>query len=117
MIEIKLPIRLVSEANNTDHWRVKHNRNKKIKLMLKKYWPKDLHVKFPCKITLTRVAPRQLDDDNLVFCFKFVRDEISDYLIPGMARGRADGGTRLEYLYKQRKGEPKEYGLIIRLLF
>lgn len=60
-------------------------------------------VKLPCKIGLTRLSTRKLDDDNLVGAFKWIRDEIADCLIPGQAKGRADGDQRLSWEYRQQK--------------
>lgn len=114
MIEIRVPIRLVSEANNTDHWRVKHKRKKKIKELLDLYWPKDFDVVLPCTIELIRVAPRRLDFDNLVNSMKGVRDYCADKLSPGLQAGRADDDERMTWRYSQERGNPREYGLIIR---
>ena len=117
MIEIRVPIRLVSEANNTDHWRVKHKRKKKIRDMLDTYWPKDFDIVLPCTIELIRVAPRKLDFDNLVNAQKAVRDYVADKFIPDLQAGRADDDDRMTWRYSQEKGKPKEYGLIIRMSF
>lgn len=68
----------------------------------------------PCRITLTRIAPRELDFDNLAYCLKNPIDIISDWLIPGLAPGRADGDSRLKFDLKQEKRKPKEYGLEIK---
>ena len=114
MIEISVPIRLVSEANNMDHWRVKHKRKKNIRCMLDAFWPKDFDVVLPCSIELIRVAPRQLDFDNLVNAQKTVRDYVADKLKPNLQAGRADDDARMTWRYSQEKGKPKEYCLIIR---
>ena len=116
MIEIKVPVRLISEANNTVHWRVKHKRKKAIKAMLEQYWTKE-KVKLPCEIELVRVAPRRCDGDNNIFSMKFCRDFVADKIIPGLQPGRADDDDRIKWEYSQEKGAPREYGLIIRLTF
>lgn len=113
MFEVKIPIRLVSEANMSDHWTKKHARKKKIRLLLLSYLPDLSKCHLPCKVVLTRIAPRKLDDDNLRTAFKFLRDEIADKLIPGKAPGRADDDERIEWCYDQVKGDPKEYGIHI----
>lgn len=114
MIEITLPLKLVSEANNRDHWRTKHKRNKKIASMLMAYWPKE-EIALPCKITIIRVGPRRLDWDNNISASKFLIDEISNKLLPGLARGRADGDDRLTWSCKQQRGGPREYSVIINI--
>ena len=114
MIEIKVPYRLQS-PNVKEHWSKTHKRNKKIRSLLLSYLPDLSNCQLPCNVTLTRVGPRSLDHDNLVYAFKFIVDEISDKLIPGLARGRADGLGNIEFEYKQRKGNPKEYAIIVRI--
>jgi hypothetical protein len=61
------------------------------------------------------VAPRSLDDDNLVTGLKTVRDTIADLLIPWLKPGRADEDGRILFEYCQKRGDPKEYGLMIEI--
>ena len=111
-IELKIPLRLVSEANLCCHWTKKHKRKKKIAALLLCYWPKEKIV-LPCTVTLTRVAPRMLDFDNLVHANKHLFDKICDLLRPGLAPGQADNTDLIEVVYKQEKGKPKEYAVKI----
>lgn len=113
-IEIKIPIRLISEANNTDHWRVKHKRKKKIQALLLTYWP-DESIELPCTVTMTRIAPRELDYDNLVYANKALFDSICGKLRPGFLPGRADRTDLIKPIYLQEKGEPKEYSVKIKV--
>ena len=115
-IEIKIPIRLVSEANISDHWTKKHKRKQKVRILLLSYLPDLSNCHLPCKVVLTRIAPRKLDDDNLRTAFKFVRDVLADKLIPGKAAGRADDDERIEWCYEQLKGNPKEYAIKIIII-
>jgi hypothetical protein len=57
-------------------------------------------------IELTRVAPRQLDDDNLRGALKACRDGITDAL--GL---RDDSDPRLVWSYSQARGKPREYAV------
>ena len=50
------------------------------------------------QITLTRIAPRTLDDDNLAAGFKATRDRVADWL------GVDDGDKRLTWRYAQERG-------------
>ena len=105
MIAIELPLRLVSEANIRCHWsirarRVKAHRNAAIAV------PK---AALPCVVTLTRIAPRKLDDDNLRSACKGVRDGISDRL------GVADNDPRITWAYGQEKGKPKQYAVRVEI--
>jgi hypothetical protein len=60
-------------------------------------------------ITLTRIAPRKLDTDNLVSACKGVRDGIADTL------GVDDGDERITWKYAQRKGKPKQYAVEVEV--
>ena len=62
-------------------------------------------------ILLTRVAPRSLDKgDNLPYSMKWVRDGIT----AGMGEPD-DNADHLEWVYFQRKGKPKEYGVEVQI--
>lgn len=118
LIEIVLPIKTVSELNCSEHWTVKYKRHKQqqffTRLAMKKYLP----IQLPCLIILTRLSPRHLDGDNLVGSFKYIRDEISECLLPEKAKtyinkkgrvqqikGRADDDERLTWEYNQEKSK------------
>jgi hypothetical protein len=114
--EYIIPIRIVSEANVMEHWRKKHKRKQQQKLMINfsLYGHKILP---PCKVILTRIAPRRLDDeDNLRMALKAAKDFVADLLIPGMAPGRADGMEWISWEFKQEKGKVREYALKIELI-
>jgi len=90
-IELTLPIRTVSEANNFDPWQKKHKRHKAQKrtvffalVNLKRY------ITLPCTITFVRYAPKPLDKhDNLPMSLKWICDstcaEITGEHRPGLA--------------------------------
>ena len=100
-----LPIRTVSEANSTEHWRKKNNRHKAQKLWIKTYFQNEpLDVDLPIHVKLTRCAPYMLDKhDNLPMSFKWIFDEICSKLIPGKAPGRADDSDLITVEYDQVK--------------
>jgi hypothetical protein len=121
---------LASEANlSREHWTIKKKRHDAQQFLIDSYMNHKvftLHTTcsintiepeewLPCRITLARIAPRSLDEDNLLYSLKWVRDAISDNLIPGLAKGRADGDKRLEFKYNQEKGRPREYALKIEI--
>jgi len=107
-----IPIRLVSEANNHDHWAKKYSRQKKLQQRIKLEW---LHlrpdIKLPCEIHLIRHGLKNLDDDNLVHCFKGIRDTLASCITPGLAPGQADSNTQIQWIYSQKIS--KTYGLQI----
>lgn len=66
-------------------------------------------LKAPITITLTRVASRKLDDDNLAHAFKAVRDGVADWLTID------DGDPILQWRYAQRRGLPKQEAVEIAI--
>lgn len=111
MITVTLPLRLVSEANRRDHWTVKAKRARDqrtaVYMML---WHKVTeHREYkasPLTVTITRIAPRRLDDDNAVSSAKAVRDGIADAL------WMDDRDDRVTWVYAQERGK---YGLRIEI--
>lgn len=109
-----LPIHLTAVAHSRLHWtRIKKIYDSQALLVNSGLKAQMFDFKPPAKITLTRIAPRELDYDNLVTAFKHIRDIVADTLIPGLAKGRADGDPRLTWSYTQHKGKPKEYAIRI----
>ena len=112
-----VPIRLISEANVREHWSKKHRRKKKQREVIGYFLNSLEKPKLPCRIVLTRIAPRKLDYDNLVFAQKQVLDVLCDWLIPGLAPGRADGRDEIKGVeYRQERGAPREYALKIEII-
>jgi len=89
------------------HWRVRAARVKREREMgvrLVRMYKK--HPAPPWILTITRVAPRALDDDNLAYACKAIRDGIAEAL--GF---RNDADWQLVWRYAQRKGKPREYAI------
>lgn len=106
MICLLLGIRIESEANGREHWRPKAARAKLQRFQAHNVISKasrHVTVGTPATITLTRIAPRKLDSDNLAGGFKAARDGIADWLEID------DGDDRLTWVYGQRKGAPGQY--------
>jgi len=111
-MKIKIPNLKTVSPNLKEHWGKSSKRHSDQRLLLRCFLK--MHLKpeiLPCTITLTRIAPRQLDYDNLVTSFKHCRDTIADMLIPGLAFGRADGDARITWNYEQRRDKAREYGV------
>lgn len=105
MIDWHLKIATVSEMNCTDAWPERHARAKAQKQLIFAQWRSEKpNITLPCEITLTRISPRELDEDNLPPAFKFIRDALASLIIPGLAPGRADGDKRIKWRYAQEKG-------------
>jgi len=87
MFQITIPIRLVNETNQREHWAVKAKRSKQQRYAAAAYLrtsstgylaPKI--PSFPCVITITRIGKRKMDSDNLAISAKHIRDGIADFL-------------------------------------
>ena len=61
----------------------------------------------PVAVILTRVAPRELDGDNLQGSFKSIRDGVADYF------GTDDRNPQIEWQYMQEKAN--DYGVRIEI--
>lgn len=96
---IELPLRIESVANKREHWSKRAARTKLHRFAAVAVPAHPL----PCVVTLTRIAPRELDGDNLQSGFKALRDGIADRL------GVKDNDPRIEWRYRQARGRAKEY--------
>lgn len=113
-LRVVVPIRTVSVANTRTHWAVKARRVKAerhaVALLLRPLLrgePTGLWV--PCVVTLVRIAPRELDDDNCVRAMKACRDSIAAEL------GVDDRDPRVEWRYAQRRGRVREYAVEVSI--
>lgn len=99
MSETVLPIRIESVSNKRWHWTT---RARLAKLHRLAALAVPVHP-LPCVVMLIRVAPRELDDDNLSSGFKALRDGIAKRL------GVDDRDPRVQWKYDQTRGRAKEY--------
>ena len=120
MAKVKIPIKIASEANNNDHWRVKSKRHKIQKAIVRSYMRTLRIPPLPATVTMTRYAPRPYDDDNIRSAFKYVRDSVSEHILEEVdgkkyQAGRADNDPRLTWAYVQEKTTMEEYYITISL--
>lgn len=109
-----LPLRLVSESNQREHWTTRHRR-RKAQRETTYYWLRHwmpIPPPLPLTITLTRVAPRMFDSDGLVSSVKACQDACADWLCGAYGKGQ-DRQVGLTWIYRQRRGEPHEYAVEI----
>lgn len=111
-ITFEIPVKAVSLTNEHTHWRKKASTAKSQRKAgyLYAIQARIRTLPFPMVITMTRIAPRPLDSDNLPPSMKSIRDGISDAL------GIDDRDPRVEWEYKQAKRKPKEYAVIIEVI-
>lgn len=107
MKQFTIPIKLESIANKREHYHARGRRAKKQRADAKLVCP---HFDGKCVVTITRIAPRKLDSDNLAISAKSIRDGIADRL------GVNDGDDELvRWFYTQHKGPPKTYEVHVLL--
>ena len=112
MIFVTLPVRTVSTLNSREHWSKRARRaaeHRALSRMLLTGPLRAARLGLPLRVTLTRVAPRALDGDNAQGALKSVRDGVADAL------GVDDRTPLVTWVYAQRRGKPREYGVEIEI--
>lgn len=109
-VRLSLPLRVVSESNQRQHWATKAKRAKAQRQAVAwawrlAGWPSRCK---PVQVLLVRLAPGRLDDDNLAGAFKAVRDQIAAEC------GFDDGDESVRWVYEQERA--KEYGVRVEVL-
>jgi hypothetical protein len=104
-LEFEVPVKATNTLNARMHWAVKAKRvsaeRRKVALLMPRHQLRPVLV-----VTLTRVGPRELDDDNLAGACKGVRDAVA-------AAMRIDDGSKLiTWKYEQEKGD---YAVRVRI--
>jgi hypothetical protein len=98
---VEIPIRTWSEPNMRGHWAKRARRASKQRRAARALTRVALAVHGPVcpplTITLTRLAARKLDSDNLASALKAVRDGVADAL------RMDDGDERLTWRYAQER--------------
>lgn len=117
-VEFEVPVRLVSLLNAREHHMAKARRAKKqreaarmcaLSCTLFGDIAPAIAGGHPLRVTITRIAPRQLDDDNLAGSAKHVRDGIADAL------GIDDRDMRVQWMYGQMAGGVGRYSCMVRI--
>lgn len=98
-LEFYVPIKLISEANRSEHWSARMRRKHEQQLEMTVALHNTLlgrTVRTPCVVKLTRIGPKLLDKDNLAGAFKFVQDAIASKM-------KVDDGDRskIDWQYDQ----------------
>ena len=94
-----LSLRLPSTANLREHWATRARRAKSHRAAGRFAVSRLVECPpLPVTVTLVRVSPRRLDDDNLAAAFKAFRDGVADGL------GVDDRDARIAWRYAQERG-------------
>jgi hypothetical protein len=108
------PLDVPSTSNKREHWGSKARRAKlhrdRARLMTRSVLGRGRRrLALPLVVTITRVSPRTLDDDNNVAALKAVRDGIADAL------GVDDADPRVSWLCAQDRGKPREKAVRVEI--
>lgn len=119
---IVIALRLVTETGQSTHWHSTYKRRRLHRRTAYDYlaWQLGKAPLLPLTVTLTRIAPRELDQGNLESSFKGVQDGVADWIDgkPFIRKGVGGGQDRqpgLTWRYAQRKGKPREYKVEIHI--
>lgn len=102
-VSVPIPgLRLVSELNVREHWGARSRRAKAqrdlVTLVLRRTVTAQMMLVAPLVVTITRIAPRRLDDDNATGSAKHVRDAVAALL------GVDDRDDRVRWRVEQASG-------------
>lgn len=103
-------LRLVSENNAHEHWRERQKRAKRQRWYAA-FKLRDVSAYLPCRVRITRIAPRELDDDNLHGACKHVRDGVADAL--GL---KSDRDPRVSWEVAQERGGKGVYAVRVEVI-
>lgn len=115
MLTFTVPLELKTGPNRRLHWAARAKLVKAERLKVARFsdlpwvWREPAAESDRFLVTLTRVAPRRVDDDNLRGLFKSVRDQVAAQL------GIDDGSAQLEWRYRQEKGAPRTHTVRIEV--
>lgn len=114
MITLTLPLRINSPANNSQGvtrgamiGRSKTRQKHKGAMALLR--PQVLRIEPVVFVTLTRIAPRELDSDNWAYAAKGLRDGVASVL------GIDDGSKLIRWIYEQEHGKDYAVRVTVRL--
>jgi hypothetical protein len=112
-VTVRIPLVTQSESNSHQHWRYRQRRIKDQRSKVRMAWlalrPPGV-LPFPCVVRLTRVSPRDLDDDNLRGALKGVRDEVAGCM--GLPNDR---DPRVAWEYAQARGAKGERAVVVEI--
>ena len=103
VVEVRLPLRVVSEANARGSWHGGASRAARQRSTVALALQAHRRPALPVSVRLVRWAPRRLDGDNLQRACKAVRDAVAEWL------GVDDADPRVSWHYAQ--GTARTYAL------
>ncbi len=113
MLTLEIPVRTVSITNLREHWAARHRRSKAQREAVRVIWTTTLKgqtVRLPCVVVITRIAPGELDSDNLPSSCKSIRDEIAELL------GVDDRDPCIAWHYRQERSKSGDYSVRVQII-
>lgn len=115
MIEFTIPIRVISEANQREHWATKYRRKNEQQgitylLLARAVRRSKQPFPIPATVRLVRLGAKTLDTDNLAGAFKHIQDAIAKWI------DIDDGDPRVRYEYAQEPNGKREYSVRVEIL-
>jgi hypothetical protein len=111
-LEIQFPLRLRHHANALGNWRSRAFGAKRLRELVAGHLATlgKRRPSLPCRVIMTRGAPRRYDSDNMIHACKPIRDQIADWL------GVNDRHDEIvEYVCQQHQTRPGVY--FVRITF
>lgn len=105
-IEVIVPVKTVGGLNAREHWRQRAARVKRERQSAAMIVPTH---PLPCIVTMTRLSPGELDDDNLQGACKAIRDGVADRL------GIDDRDPRVTWRYAQERCKRGQFGVRVTI--
>lgn len=107
-LEFEVPIKASTSQNARMHWaQLARVRKSEKAAVAYRFHPRGM--KPFLIITLTRIAPSAMDDDNLAGVLKGIRDGVAARL------GIDDGSPLVRWLYRQERRGVREYAVVVRV--
>lgn len=107
---LTIPVRVHGPNGSHGHWSVAAKRRRDLKsvtLMALRCNVGQVAPVLPATVVITRVGKQRMDDDNVAFACKGLRDAVAEWL------GIDDGDERVTWVYRARTG--KAYAVEIEL--
>ena len=101
-----------SVLNARWHWRERDRYIRESRQFIAAYWKislGDWRPTLPCRVTLTRIAHKAMDGDNLQGAFKGCRDQLAAIM------GVDDADPRVDWCYDQKSGKPRAYAVRVTI--
>lgn len=106
---LTLPVRTYGPNGSHGHWSVTAKRRKELRFATLAFLRCNVGAApfLPSTIVITRVGKQRMDDDNVAYACKGLRDAIAEWL------GIDDGDERVDWIYRARTG--KRYAVEVEM--